>query len=353
MKDESIQLLKELSQVPGIAGDEGRVHHYIKEILEEYSDEVVISGLGSAFGVKYAKDKKAPRVMIAGHMDEIGFMIKEIRDNGTFYAVPIGGWNPYSVSSQRYTLVSHKGDFPCVSSSIPPHLMSEQGTFKVEKLIFDAGFESKNEAWSYGIRPGDSIVPDSSLIKTANKKALISKAFDNRVGCALALDTLKQVADEALDITLIAGASTQEEVGTRGIIGSINQLKPDLFIALECSPVNDFINNEGQGQQGGGFLLRVHDPGMISHKKLRQFIFQLAEEKEVPHQYFFATGGTDASQAQLLQEGIPSTCLAVPGRYIHSHQSLIRTRDYQAVLDILVHLVKELNKERVEEIKTM
>lgn len=352
MKDESIELLKEITQLSGVSGDETQVHHYLKDYLDRYSDEVVISGLGSIFGVKQAEDPNAPRVMIAGHMDEIGFMIKEVRANGTFYAVPIGGWNPYSVSSQRYTIISQEGEYPCVSSSIPPHLMSDHGTFDVKDLIFDAGFESKEEAWSYGIRPGDSIVPQSSFIQTKNKKALISKAFDNRVGCALALDTLKQVQNEALDVTLIAGASTQEEVGTRGISGSIYQLKPDIFIALECSPVNDFIDEEGQGRQGEGFLLRVHDPGMISHKKLRQFIFKLAEEKEIPHQYFFATGGTDARQAQLMHEGIPSTCLAIPGRYIHSHQSMIKVADYQSLLSMLIHLVKGLDKKTIQDIKT-
>ena len=173
----------------------------MKEHITPLVDDVQYDGLGGIFGIKRSKVEAAPRVMVAAHMDEVGFMLTQINDNGLFQVVPLGGWNPYVVSAQRFTLKTSKGNYPCISSSIPPHLLrgtSGQKQLEVSDVLFDAGFSSKEEAESFGVRPGDSIVPQTETIKTANGKNIISKSWDNRYGCTLVLDALETLQNEEL-----------------------------------------------------------------------------------------------------------------------------------------------------------
>lgn len=356
MNDKTFQLIKQLTELQGISGSEGRVREFISKQMTSLVDEVQQSPLGNIFGIKYSQVKEAPKLMIAAHMDEVGFMINRIMDNGLFAVIPIGGWNPYSISAQRFTLQTKKGDYVCISSSVAPHLLrgsdGSNKTVKAEDILFDAGFESRDEALSYGVRPGDAIVPQTETIKTANGKNIISKAWDNRYGCAVMLETLASVKETSLDTHLIAGASVQEEVGLRGIKGAVYQYQPDLFLAVDCSPAGDVEGKkDADGRLGDGFLLRVQDPGHITHKGLRDYLLDTAESNNIPYQYFFSQGGTDAGAAHVMNNGIPSGVIGVPGRYIHGHQTLFRISDYEAAKEMLLHVVKTFDRTILNSIK--
>ncbi len=242
MEEKTFQRIKELTELQGTSGFEDDIRAYMKEHITPLVDDVQYDGLGGIFGIKRSKVEAAPRVMVAAHMDEVGFMLTQINDNGLFQVVPLGGWNPYVVSAQRFTLKTSKGNYPCISSSIPPHLLrgtSGQKQLEVSDVLFDAGFSSKEEAESFGVRPGDSIVPQTETIKTANGKNIISKSWDNRYGCTLVLDALETLQNEELGHTLIAGANVQEEVGLRGSKPSVHKFNPDIFFAVDCSAADD------------------------------------------------------------------------------------------------------------------
>lgn len=355
MQLQGFELIKQLTELQGTSGNEGRVRSFIEAQLTPLVDEVSVSGLGNIFGVKHSADSDAPRLMIAAHMDEVGFMVARITDKGLFQVVPIGGWNPYSVSAQRYTLQTRKGDYVCISSSVAPHLLrGEKGTsaVKVEDILFDAGFISKEEALEYGVRPGDTIVPQTETVYTANGQAVISKAWDNRYGCAVMLETMAAVKGQALPSTLIAGASVQEEVGLRGIKGAVHQYQPDAFIAVDCSPASDESGNKDAfGQLGEGFLLRVQDPTMITHRGMVEYLLDTAETHHIPYQYFFSKGGTDAGAAHVMNHGVPSAVVGVCARYIHGHQTLFRLADYEAAKEMLYRVATTFDRTTLQTIR--
>lgn len=355
MDDKLFQRIKKLTEIQSVSGFEENIRHVMTEELTPLVDRVEYDGLGGVFGIKENQDPNAPRIMLAAHMDEIGFMLSQILENGLFRVVPLGGWNPYVVSAQRFTLQTRKGDYPCISSSVPPHLLrgkaGGQAKVDVSDILFDAGFESKEEAESYGVRPGDSIVPQAETIKTANDKHIIGKAWDNRYGCALVLDVLERLQGQSLPNTLIAGANVQEEVGLRGARPSTHKFKPDLFFAVDCSPADDIgTDKDTFGHLGKGFLVRIFDPGMIMLKRMRDYVVDTAEANDIPYQYFVSKGGTDAGAAHLMNDGVPSAVIGLPGRYIHTHQTMVRVSDYEAARDMVLQLVTTLDRAAADQI---
>ncbi len=354
MEDKTFQLIKELTEIQGTSGNESNIRNYMREKLTPLVDRVETDGLGGIFGIRDNDDKDAPRIMVAAHMDEVGFMVAQITDNGMFKVVPLGGWNPYVVSAQRFTLQTKDQDIPVISSSIPPHLLrgaENKGEVKVDEILFDAGFDSKEEAMEFGVRPGDAIVPQVETIWTANKKKIIAKAWDNRYGNTVIVEALEALKDEKLPNTLIAGSNVQEEVGLRGTKGAVHKFNPDLFFAVDCSPANDLQTKKGTfGHLGEGFLLRIQDPGMITLRGMREFLLDTAETHNIPYQYFVSKGGTDAGAAHQMNSGVPSGVIGVAARYIHTHQSMFHIDDYAAAKEMVIQVAKTLDKSTYETI---
>jgi glutamyl aminopeptidase len=355
MDERIFNRIKELTELQAPSGYEDEVRDYMREHITPLVDEVQTDGLGGIFGIRHHEDADAPRIMIASHMDEVGFMLAAINPNGMFRVVPLGGWNPFVVEAQRFTLKTRAGDkYPVVSASIPPHLLRGTGGQKplqVDDILFDGGFSSKEEAESFGIRPGDPITPLTETIYTANKKNIISKAWDNRYGCTMVLEALETLKDYKLDHTLIAGANVQEEVGLRGAHVSTTMFNPDLFFAIDCSPANDIdADPKAYGYLGKGTLMRIFDPGHIMLKNMREFVLDTASDNNINVQWYVAKGGTDAGAAHLKNNGVPSTTIGVPGRYIHSHQTLFNTDDFEAAQELLVAILKSLDKSTVNSI---
>ncbi|MGT2888563.1 glutamyl aminopeptidase [Streptococcus didelphis] len=346
--------IKEVTELDAIAGYEHPVRDFLRHKITPLVDRVETDGLGGIFGIKESKTENAPRILVAAHMDEVGFMVSHINANGSLGVVGIGGWNSLVVSSQRFTLYTRQGQaIPLISGSVPPHfLRSGNGASQlpsVDDIIFDAGFSDKAEAESFGVTPGDIIVPQTETILTANKKNVISKAWDNRYGILMVTELLENLKDHTLDNTLIAGANVQEEVGLRGAHASAGTFDPELFFAVDCSPAGDINGN--QGAIGDGTLIRFYDPGHIMLKDMRDFLLTTAEEAGVKYQYYCGKGGTDAGAAHLQNGGIPSTTIGVCARYIHSHQSLYAMDDFLQAQAFLQAIVKKLDRSTVDLIK--
>lgn len=354
MTEETMNLIRKTTELQGISGFEHNIRDFMKEEMTGLVDEIEFDGLGGIFGIKHSHAENAPKLMLAAHMDEVGFMVSSITSKGLIKVLPIGGWNPYVVSSQRFTIQTKKGNYPLVSSSVPPHLLKgkKSESLSIEDILFDGGFESKEEAQEYGVRPGDAIIPDVKTIQMANKKTFVGKAWDNRYGVTLVLELLNKLQGESLPNTLIAGANVQEEVGLRGTKGAVRKFQPDAFLAVDCSPANDLNGDkEAFGRLGDGFLLRIQDPGMLLSKEMKDYLIDTAESNDIPYQYFVSKGGTDAVAAHQLNEGIPSAVIGVPARYIHTHQSLFRIDDYEAAKEMVYQLVKTFDHSILDTLK--
>ncbi|RUL56520.1 M42 family metallopeptidase [Lysinibacillus antri] len=354
MNTETLQLFKTLTELPGAPGDEGVVRQFMRRELEKYSDEIIQDNLGGIFGVRKAKDANAPKILVAGHMDEVSFMVSNITENGMIRFQTLGGWSNQVLQAQRVTVYAKEQEISGVIASIPPHLLrgtDKNKTTEIKDMLIDVGADSKEDALKMGIRPGQSIIPICPFTIMANPKKIMAKAWDNRYGCGLAIELLKELKDEEVVNHLYSGANVMEEVGLRGAQVSANMIKPDIFFALDASAANDTTGDKTQfGQLGKGPLLRIYDPTMVTHRGLREFVLDIAESNDIPYQYFVSQGGTDAGRVHVSNEGIPSTVIGICSRYIHTAASIIHVDDYAAAKELLVKLIKSLDRTTVETI---
>ncbi|MDR7244023.1 M42 family metallopeptidase [Priestia megaterium] len=354
MNNETLFLFKTLTELPGAAGNEHQVRSFMRSQIEPLVDEVIQDGLGSLFGVRY-NEEKGPKVMVAGHMDEVGFMVTSVTDKGMLRFQTLGGWWSQVLLAQRVHVVTKKGPITGVIASIPPHLLDESQRNKpmaIKNMMIDVGADSKQEVAEMGIRPGDQIVPICPFTPMANEKKILAKAWDNRYGCGLAIELLKEVKNEKLPNILYSGATVQEEVGLRGAQSAANMIKPDLFYALDASPANDTSGDKNAfGQLGKGVLLRIFDRTMVTHRGMREFILDTAETNSIPYQYFVSPGGTDAGRVHTSNNGVPSAVIGVCSRYIHTHASMIHVDDYAAAKELLVKLVRSTDQTTLDTIK--
>lgn len=352
MNKETKEMFKTLTELQGAPGDEKRVRDYMKEQLEKHSDDLVYDNLGSIFGVRRGE---GPRVMVAGHMDEVGFMVTQITENGMLRFQPLGGWWNQVLLSQRVQIMTKKGIVIGVIGSIPPHNLSPKQRKKpmeIKNMLIDIGADDKEDAQNIGVSPGDSIVPVCPFTPMVNEKKILAKAWDNRYGCGLAIELMKEVKDVSLPNELYAGATVQEEVGLRGAQSAANLIKPDIFFALDASPANDMSGDESEfGQLGKGALLRIFDRTMITHRGMREFVLDTAESNDIPYQYFISQGGTDAGRIHIANDGIPSAVIGICSRYIHTSASIIHVDDYAAAKELLVKLVTSTDQATVDSIR--
>ncbi|MGM0874954.1 MAG: M42 family metallopeptidase [Bacillota bacterium] len=355
MNNETLQLFKTLTELPGTSGNEHQVRAFMKSELEPLSDEVVQDKLGSIFGVRRGK-KEEPTIMVAGHMDEVGFMVTAITDNGMLRFQPLGGWWSQVLLAQRVQIITDQGPIIGVIGSIPPHLLSDSQRSKpmeIKNMLIDIGADSKDDAKQIGIKPGQQIVPICPFTPMANPKKILAKAWDNRYGCGLAIELLKELKDEMLPHTLYSGATVQEEVGLRGAQTAATMINPDLFFALDAGPANDMSGDKKVfGQLGKGAVLRIYDRSMVTHRGMREFILDMAETYEIPYQYFVSQGGTDAGRVHVSNQGVPSAVIGVCSRYIHTSGSIMHIDDYAAAKELLVRLVKSCDATTVQTIKS-
>ncbi|WP_077327593.1 M42 family metallopeptidase [Virgibacillus siamensis] len=352
MKQETLDMFKTLTELQGAPGNEHPVRQFMKQELAKYSDELIQDNLGGVFGVKKGE---GPRVMVAGHMDEVGFMVTKITKNGMIRFQTLGGWWSQVLLAQRVQVMTENGPVIGVIGSIPPHNLTPEQRKKpmeLNNMLIDIGADDQEDAEKIGIKPGQAILPICPFTPMANDKKILAKAWDNRYGCGLTIELLKELEGENLPNELYSGATVQEEVGLRGAQVAANMIKPDIFYALDASPANDMSGDDKEfGQLGEGALLRIFDRSMITHHGMRDFILDTAESNDIPYQYFISQGGTDAGRVHLSNNGVPSAVVGICSRYIHTAASIIHVDDYQAAKELIVKLVKTTDKGTLETIK--
>ncbi len=350
------KLYRDLVDLPGAPSFEKPIRDYMREFLTPHVDEIIEDKLGSIFGV-INKGSKGPKVMIAGHMDEVGAIVTGINKVGLIQISNLGGVKGDVYLSQHFDIICDDLEkIPGVTASKPPHLTRGSTEvppqIKFTDLLIDIGADSKEHAIELGVKIGQQVISRNDYTVSKDGKKIFSKAWDNRFGCGMSLEIAKDTKKEDLQCELFVGATVQEEVGLRGAQTAAHLVKPDVFIAIDCSPCADsFEGDEISGKIGNGFLLRFLDPSAIMHRGMKKFIIETAEKNNIKYQYYQSKGGTDAARVQLSQSGVLVATIGMPARYIHSTTSMISTDDYAEVKKIVYTLVKLFNEKTVEEIK--
>ncbi|GAA5416301.1 putative aminopeptidase YsdC [Paraliobacillus ryukyuensis] len=354
--DEKLTMLKELTDAKGISGNEAEAREVMKKHIAPYATKVYTDNLGSLIAEKVGKEN-GPKVMVAGHLDEIGFMITRIDDNGFLYFQTIGGWWSQVMLAQRVTIQTSKGDITGLIGSKPPHIMSAEARkkpYEIKDMFIDIGASSKEEAEEFGVRPGDSVVPYFEFTQMNNEKMLMAKAWDNRIGCAIAIEVLKQL-DGAAHPNVVYGVGTvQEEVGLRGAKTATSTIKPDIGFAVDTGIAGDtpgISDKDADSKLGDGPQIILYDASMISHKGVRDFVVETAESNDIPFQYAsLAGGGTDSGSIHLTANGVPALSITIATRYIHSHAAIIHEDDFDNAVKLIVEVIKGLDADKVKEI---
>ena len=353
--DQTEALLKEITEVPGVPGYEGEVRAVIRSHLEGITT-IEQDKMGSII-CKKAGLADSPRVMLAGHMDEIGFMVKLITKEGFIKFVPLGGWWDQVMLAQRVVIKTAQGDVFGVTGAKPPHILGPEERKKmVEKkdMYIDIGASSEEEVKERGVRPGDPIIPVSDFAVLANPKTYMSKAWDDRVGCAIFIEAIQRLAQESHPNTVYGVGTVQEEVGLRGAKTSAHAISPDVAIILEVDIAGDVpgIEPEELGiKLGKGPSLLVYDARMIPNLKLRDLVIETAQDLEIPLQFSAMEGGaTDGGMIHIHAEGVPTVVIGVPTRHIHSHVGILHREDYDHALRLVVALIRKLDQDTVHEL---
>ncbi|MER1987038.1 MAG: M42 family metallopeptidase [Solibacillus sp.] len=356
--DPTLKMFKELTDANGIAGNERAPRAVMKKYIEPYADALETDNLGSLIAKKIG-DENGPKIMVAGHLDEVGFMVTKIDDKGFISFQTVGGWWGQVMLAQRVTITTRKGEeIIGVIGSKPPHIMpleARNKPFDVKAMFIDIGAASKEQVAEWGIRPGDMITPYFEFNVMKNEKHLLAKAWDNRIGCAIAIDVLKALKEEKHPNIVYGVGNVQEEVGLRGAKTATHKIQPDIGFAVDVGVAGDtpgITAKESTSKIGAGPQIVIYDASMVAHNGLRDFVVDLAEELDIPFQYeAMAGGGTDAGSMHISVNGVPSLAIGVATRYIHSHAGILHRDDYDNAVKLIVEVIKRLDRETVNKIK--
>ncbi|TFB24984.1 M42 family peptidase [Filobacillus milosensis] len=354
--DETLTMLKDLTDAKGIPGNEREPREVMKKYIASHAEEVTTDHLGSLIAKKTGEEN-GPKVMVAGHLDEVGFMVTRIDDKGFIFFQPVGGWWNQVMLAQRVTIMTREGDLTGVIGSKPPHILSPEARKKpveIKDMFVDIGASSREEAEEFGVRPGDSIVPYFEFTQMKNDKLLLAKAWDNRIGCAIAIEVLKRLKDEKHPNVVYGVGTVQEEIGLRGAGTSAHAIKPDIGFGVDVGIAGDMPgvdDKDAASEMGKGPQIVLYDASMVSHKGVRDFVINTAEENNIPFQYeSMPGGGTDSGKIHLTGDGVPSLSITIPTRYIHSHAAMLHRDDFDNAVDLIVKVIKKLDRKTVESI---
>jgi putative aminopeptidase FrvX len=349
--DKRLELIKRLSEAYGPSGFEKPVNKVIKNYLEDRFriEEDAMANM-IIYSKSYNPDFKT--IMIDGHSDEVGFMVQSIDANGLIKFLPLGGWFSQNVGAHKVKVQTKNGEFISgIVTSKPPHFMTTDEKKKIQEISdmrIDIGTTSYEETTSiYGIEPGACIVPDVSFEYINETEMMIGKAFDNRLGCALVLETMEALEGIDLKINVVGAISTQEEVGTRGVQITARKIKPDFGIVFEGTPADDPYRNayESQGALRKGPQIRHRDNSMVANPDFIRFSKEVAKSMSINYQSAVrAGGGTDGGNLHLNHEGVPTLVLGVPVRYAHTHYGISAYGDYEKTLNWAVEIIKGMNQ---------
>lgn len=333
--DYDFELLKRLTETGGVPGYEDDVRAIVREELEPEVDELRGDGMGNVVGtVRGASDYS---VLVAAHMDEIGFMVRHVDDDGFLELDPLGGWDPRVPRAQRVTVHTDAGEVPGVIGSAPPHTMDEEELeeeAEIEDVRVDLGLPAEEVAERVDV--GDLVTTRATTERTGEH--VVGKALDNRVSVFALVETARALAEPA--VTVHFAATVQEEVGLRGAEAVGVDVDPDLGLALDTTVANDvpgFKAGEHVTNLGGGAGIKLKDGSVITNRKVHRRLRDVAEDRDILHQFeVLPAGGTDTAQLQRAGGATPVGAVSFPTRYLHTPVESVHQDDLRAGIDLTV-----------------
>ena len=340
----NIALLQELSEAHGAPGQEDAIRAIVRRELEPICDDVRTDWMGNLICWKKGSKPGARKLMIAAHMDEIGFVVRHVDAGGFLKLHALGGWDPRQMASQRVIVHTATGDLKglLAFSTKPAHLLSEAekgAKNEVEGAYIDLGL-SEEEVKSK-VSVGDTVTMDRTFQTMG--ELLTCKAMDDRVGLFVMIEAVKAAASNSAEV--FAVATVQEEIGLRGATAAGSGIQPDVVVALDITLANDIPgipDSDHVTKLGKGTAIKVLDSSLICHPKLVKHFKDLATKNEIPFQLeVLSRGGTDAGGIQRLNGGIPAFTLSVPSRYVHTVNETVHKGDVQASIDVLARYIED------------
>lgn len=349
-----LEFIEALSNAHGVSGFEGQVNQVIRQYIGHEFD-LREDAMGNLLIYQKTHKEGLKTVMLDGHSDEVGFMVQSIDENGLIRFLAMGGWFSQNVGAHKVKVLNKDGVYITgIVTSKPPHFTpeSERGkVINIHDMRIDVGSCSYEETTGlYGIEPGAPVVPDVSFEYKAESQMMIGKAFDNRLGCALVVETLLALQGMDLEVNVVGAISTQEEIGTRGSVITSRKVNPDVAIVFEGTPADDPYRGkyQRQGALRGGPQLRHRDNSMVANPRLIKHAKAIAHAEGIAYQNAIRLGGgTDAGRIHLNHEGVATIVLGVPVRYAHTHYGISAYEDFNQTLRWSVALMKSFNEETI------
>ena len=372
MTNFNIKILEEFCNAFGPSGFEWEAQKILKKYVETFSDEVFNDRTGTLIFTSKG-DIEGPKIMIAGHLDEVGFQVSSITKDGYLKFHQLGGWWDQTLLSQRVIVRTFEGKFiPGIIAAKPPHVLGAEERKEIvtkAKMFIDVGCTSKDEVEELGIKIGDPIIPDATfeiwerprikkkddeILEKKDVTLVVGKAFDDRIGAIITAEVIRKIKEENISHpNVIYGASTvQEEIGARGARTSAQMIKPDIGIIVEVDIASDVPGIDetiAPTKLGKGPSIMTYELAMIPNPRFRDFVIKTAEEIGIPLQLSLMPGGaTDAGPIHTTELGCPSIVIGVPTRHIHAPNGIMDLKDVDKAAELILELIKRLDKETVE-----
>lgn len=350
---DNLTLIEKLANARGASGFEDEVLLIAREYCKDFASFEEDSMRNLYIRPSYNKGNR-PLVMLDAHSDEVGFMVQAIKPDGTLRFIPIGGWNEKSLPSSKVQVYTEKGYIAGVIAAMPPHLMTAEqrnAPLTYANLTIDVGATSDKEAAEFGVEIGAPVVPLSPFNCDEKHGILQGKAFDDRLGVAAMLITLKKLQTEKLNVDIIGVISSQEEVGERGITAVMGRIKPQAAICFEGCPADDTSAPSYMIQDAirGGVMLRYMDATVICTPRFIAFSRKVAKEAGIRVQTAVRSGGgNNGAYIISANGGTPVIVAGIPVRYIHTFNCIAAMEDVESNISFGVELCKSLTEDIIK-----
>jgi endoglucanase len=325
-------LLRELTETSGVPGYEDRIRDLVRREFEGVADSVRTDAMGNVVGTVEGDSDYS--IAVAAHMDEIGFMVKHVDDEGFLRIDTLGGWDPDVLRAQRVTVHAEEADLTGVIGSVPTHVKGDDEEFSIDDVTIDLGLPGEDVRERVSV--GDLVSMDQTTERIGEN--VTGKALDDRVCLFAMLEAAKRIEDP--DVTIHFCATVQEELGVRGAPALGVDLDPDLAVALDVTVANDIPAVETEAEYitklGDGAAIKLKDSSVVTTSKVHRRMRSVAEDRDVDHQLeVLPSGATDTSGFQNTHGAKPVGAISIPTRYLHTVTESVHHADVEATIDLL------------------
>ena len=350
-----VKLIESLTNAFGPSGFEDDVVSALRGYVEDLN--MTVDKMHNVYLSLKSNTGNRPVIMLDAHLDEVGFMVQSIQANGLIRIAALGGWVNTNIPAHTVRIKTQSGSYvKGIVASKPPHFMTDQektAPIELENLLIDLGVTCREDVYDlFGVQVGDPIAPDVAFEFNGNNGILFGKAFDNRIGCASVVETMRRLnAIEGLPFDVIGALASQEEVGTRGAYVTSQIVQPDFAIVFEGSPADDlyFDSYTAQCVLKNGVQIRHLDSSYVSHRGFIDFAKSIATEKGIKVQSAVRRkGGTNAGRIHMQGKAVPVLVLGVPARYVHTHYNYSALEDVESAVSLAVEVIKSLKSDSLD-----